>query len=612
ETAIKGGEILLSKSAEASSDVQIKADRGPVTINGDVTGGGFPLITAYSTGITIVGNVTADGPVSLTAVDTDPSGNRPGSVLVKGKIAANDLNLTVDNASNIDVTGAVSVTNTVNAAVVNESKLRVGGALKASRIEAVAAIGGFADFIGAVTAEHAQLWACPWQTGPTSPNKPGTIMVRGDATFNDYSWIWACDGGEVRFFGALDSTVTDLTFGISDDEPWAFVGGSRSLTDPADTQEVIGETRYDVYQQSNGYPNGFDRILVRDMSYTPPLNRGTVSLSTTTPKVNDTLTVNTTKAFSPAATTLHYEWRADGAPIGKDAPSITVPASAVGKQIWVTVVGTRTGYVGDLVTTAKTSKVAKQTGPAKPAAPIAAATTSSAITLKATQGNEYSRNGTTWQASNTFTGLKPGAQYTFYQRVKETASRAPSATSTAAKIATAKAAGPAKPAVPVAASKTASAVTLKATAGHEYSRNGSTWQASNTFTGLQPGTQYTFYHRVKETSTTLASAHNSGKITTPLGTFASKGAVKITGTTKVGKTLTAKVTTPVSPSAGVTYSFQWLRGSTVVATSKASTKQTATYKLVARDKGKKITVKVTAIKAGYAKKTIQAVTAAIK
>lgn len=71
---------------------------------------------------------------------------------------------------------------------------------------------------------------------------------------------------------------------------------------------------------------------------------------------------------------------------------------------------------------------------------------------------------------------------------------------------------------------------------------------------------------------------------------------KITGTKKVGKTLTAKPGT-WKPS-GVKRSYQWYRGSAKI---DGATK--STYQLTSRDKGKKITVKVTGRAPGFATKT---------
>lgn len=51
------------------------------------------------------------------------------------------------------------------------------------------------------------------------------------------------------------------------------------------------------------------------------------------------------------------------------------------------------------------------------------------------------------------------------------------------------------PTKPVLKEVTHDVVTLEPTIGHEYSLNTTTWQTSNVFEGLEPGTTYTFYQR---------------------------------------------------------------------------------------------------------------------
>ena len=72
---------------------------------------------------------------------------------------------------------------------------------------------------------------------------------------------------------------------------------------------------------------------------------------------------------------------------------------------------------------------------------------------------------------------------------------------------------------------------------------------------------------------------------------------KITGTVKVGKKLTVKP--GVWKPSGVKVSYQWLRSGKAI---KGATKPS--YKLTSKDKRKKITVKVTGKKAGYASKSV--------
>ena len=71
-----------------------------------------------------------------------------------------------------------------------------------------------------------------------------------------------------------------------------------------------------------------------------------------------------------------------------------------------------------------------------PAAPTKASADKNSITLTAHDGYQYSKDGTTWQDSNVFTGLSPGTEYSFYQRVKGTDNTNESPASAAAKFST--------------------------------------------------------------------------------------------------------------------------------------------------------------------------------
>ena len=70
------------------------------------------------------------------------------------------------------------------------------------------------------------------------------------------------------------------------------------------------------------------------------------------------------------------------------------------------------------------------------------------------------------------------------------------------------------PAAPTASSRTDTSITLTTVSGAEYSKDGSNWQGSTSFTGLNPGQQYTFYVRYAETANKFASASSSAKIST--------------------------------------------------------------------------------------------------
>ena len=53
--------------------------------------------------------------------------------------------------------------------------------------------------------------------------------------------------------------------------------------------------------------------------------------------------------------------------------------------------------------------------------------------------------------------------------------------------------------------KEATSITLVAVLGYEYSMDGTNWQDSPVFAGLNPETEYCFYQRIKETDTHYSS-----------------------------------------------------------------------------------------------------------
>lgn len=128
------------------------------------------------------------------------------------------------------------------------------------------------------------------------------------------------------------------------------------------------------------------------------------------------------------------------------------------------------------------------------------------ITLAPYAGYEFSMDGVSWQSDNHFDGLKANTQYTFYQRIAETDDYYASQISQVVKITTLpKINCSIVPPAPIVADYTSNKVVLVEFDGYEYSRNGTTWQDSATFTGLSSSNRYTFYQRIKETDTHTAS-----------------------------------------------------------------------------------------------------------
>ena len=167
---------------------------------------------------------------------------------------------------------------------------------------------------------------------------------------------------------------------------------------------------------------------------------GTVSI-TGTAKFGETLTANTTSLNygSESAGTLSYQWyRGDTAISGATSNTYTLVADDVGQTIKVQV---KNSNNSGSVTSTATAAVAKADGPAAPSGLAEVSKTDTTITVTQNSAWEYSKdNGSTWQASNTFTGLTPNTTYSqIVARVKETATHKASVACSAISVTTAKA-----------------------------------------------------------------------------------------------------------------------------------------------------------------------------
>lgn len=143
------------------------------------------------------------------------------------------------------------------------------------------------------------------------------------------------------------------------------------------------------------------------------------------------------------------------------------------------------------------------TRPATPDAPTESARTENTLTVQAVSGQEYRIGEGSWQDGDEFNNLQAGTDYTIATRVKAVAntSFASEAATTTITFKTAAATAPSVGDSTV----TANSVTLPANDNWEYSANGTDWDSTHEFTGLDAATAYTYYVRVKETDTALPS-----------------------------------------------------------------------------------------------------------
>ncbi|GAA2239595.1 hypothetical protein GCM10010401_10120 [Rarobacter faecitabidus] len=239
-------------------------------------------------------------------------------------------------------------------------------------------------------------------------------------------------------------------------------------------------------------------------------------------------------------TELTYEWFADGATVaGATAATFTPTANEVGKRITVAVTGTKPGYEpATLISDPTATVLAAKVDPEPPATPVITAGKLT-ITGSATVGKLLVVNPGTWS---------PSATRLTYQWLANGAA-VEGATSTT---------------LSVPASVVGKRISVRVT-----------------------GT----YPRATQVTATSASTAATSK-----GKLVHKK-VKITGKTKAGKKLRAKLA--AWGPAPVKLTYRWYAGAKRI---KGATKKTLKVKKAHR--GKKITVKVTGSKAGYVTKTV--------
>ncbi|NQX12284.1 hypothetical protein HQQ80_11655 [Microbacteriaceae bacterium VKM Ac-2855] len=340
-----------------------------------------------------------------------------------------------------------------------------------------------------------------------------------------------------------------------------------------------------------------------------------------TPTISGSTTVGSTLTANPgtwdAGVTLSYQWKKNNGTYiaGATAKTYVLKAADAGATLTVSVTGTKPGYSPATKTSATTAAVTNGsviTGPVP------------TITGTATVGQKLTANAGTWApapvtlayqwkrggvaisgaTASTYTLVAADANTSVTVSVTGSKSGFTSVTNTSAAVAV-------KPALltlmptPTISGTTTVGATLTANPGtwdtgttltYQWKKNNGVYingATSKTYVlkGTDAGAQLTVsvtatkpgYSPATKTSATTAAVAK-GTLTAPTPT--------ISGTAKVGQTLTAAPGT-WGP-APVTLSYQWKRGGIAISGATAST-----YKLVATDAGKVVTVTVTGEKVGY-------------
>ncbi|MCR6712934.1 MAG: hypothetical protein NVV57_09690 [Demequina sp.] len=332
-------------------------------------------------------------------------------------------------------------------------------------------------------------------------------------------------------------------------------------------------------------------------------------------KVGKTLTAST-EAWTPVAD-FSYEWLRDGEPIDAYGATYELAAADYGHQVSVRVAGILLGYEREQTTSTATT-VAIGTFSATPTPTISGsaylgatltakvgtwAPTPSAFTYqwyrsgKAISGATKSTYKLTSSDSGKKITVKVTGKSTGYTSVATT-SAAKTLSKFFTKAGTASISGTVKV-----------GNTVKASVGTWSPKPSSyAYQWYRSGVAISGATKSSYKVAAADAGkklTVKVTAKRSGYASTPKtsaaktvanGTFSKAPAPKITGTVKVGSTLKfTRGTWSPTPSS---YSYQWYRSGSAISGATGTS-----YKLVAADKGKTITVKVTAKKTGYTTKS---------
>jgi hypothetical protein len=473
----------------------------------------------------------------------------------------------------------------------------------------------FANPVTGIVRLYAQ-WGTSFETSPT-PTIQGVAKVGETLVANAGTWSPEPTlSYEWRRSGSTSIISTDSTYVVTPE-------------DFGLTLNVTVKARSDGYQTREVTSASTAAVLPATFTVAPtPTIVGT-------PAVGRLLRASAGDWVEPAAFT--YTWKSISTTnvtttVGT-GDTYTVAAADLGKKITLTVTATLAGYVTTSKVSALTATVATGTFTSAPA-PTIYGTAVFGQTLTAVTGTWSSSPTFTyqWRRSGSTTVIGTAARYTLGAAdigknltVTVTATKTGFLTTSKSSVATATVASATFATAPTP-TITGAAVfgeTLRAVTGtwsnapgftYQWKRSGSTavigTADSYTLTAADIGKAITVTVVGTKSGFTTVSKTSLATAAVASATFSTAPNPTISGTATVGQILTA-VTTGWVPNVGVSFTYEWKRADTAggVGTTVGSLDK---YTLTPADRGKFITVTVTAKKAGYADTTrISSSTAAV-
>lgn len=381
----------------------------------------------------------------------------------------------------------------------------------------------------------------------------------------------------------------------------------------ADTNRTTGRDGLTKVEFAAEAVNALDGVLKADTVVTHEFT------TAPTPTVEGSATIGSTlEGFWDEWSenpTLTYQWLADGVAIsGATADTYTLTAAEAGKKITFAVTATRAGYRTTTKTSAATAKVGTFT--ASPT-PTISGTAIPGNTLGLSTGSwspwpddaafsfQWKANGVAISGATknqyTVRTADLGKKITVTVTVKATGYVDTSRTSAAKSVTAYLVNTP----VPVVKGTAKVGQKLSVATGtwspsvafsYQWKANGVAIKGATKSSYIVPanlvGKKITVTVTGKKTNYVTVTKTSAAK-KVAAASFTKKPTPKVTGTAKVGKTLKVNLGT-WSPKSGTKFSYAWYASGKAIKNAKASK-----FKLTKAQKGKKITVKVTAKKSGY-------------